>query len=42
MIDRVMISKEDYLRVRAERADTSAFQTILAKVPLREPLPGNG
>jgi len=32
---------EDYLRERAERADSEAFQQILNKVPKRRPLPGD-
>lgn len=35
------IATEEYLQSRAERADPSAFQTILAKVPKRKPLPGD-
>lgn len=35
------IATEDYLRTRSERADKPAFQAILAKVPLREPLLGD-
>ncbi|MEQ1622147.1 MAG: toxin-antitoxin system HicB family antitoxin [Methylococcales bacterium] len=35
------IATEDYLQERAQRADKSAFQAILAKVPKREPLPGD-
>lgn len=32
------IATEDYLLERAQRADKSAFQAILAKVPKREPV----
>ncbi|WFP49270.1 toxin-antitoxin system HicB family antitoxin [Methylomonas sp. EFPC3] len=35
------IATEEYLQARAERADASAFQAILAKVPRREPLSGD-
>lgn len=35
------IATEDYLQELAQRADKSAFQAILAKVPKRESLPGN-
>jgi uncharacterized protein (DUF1778 family) len=35
------LTAEGYLRVRAERADHAAFQTILDRVPLRTPLPGD-
>jgi uncharacterized protein (DUF1778 family) len=34
------IATEDYLQERAQRADKSAFQAILVKVPKREPLVG--
>lgn len=33
------IATEKYLLARAERADKSAFEAVLAKVPKREPLP---
>lgn len=36
------IATEDYLQERAQRADKSAFHAILAKVPKREPLAGDG
>jgi uncharacterized protein (DUF1778 family) len=36
------IATEDYLVERAQRADKSAFQAILAKVPKRAPLAGDG
>ncbi|MEQ1638028.1 MAG: YlcI/YnfO family protein [Methylococcales bacterium] len=35
------IATEEYLQNRAQRADSSAFQAILAKVPKRQPLPGD-
>jgi len=35
------IATEDYLQERAQRADKSVFQAILAKVPKREPLPAD-
>ncbi|MCQ8179691.1 toxin-antitoxin system HicB family antitoxin [Methylomonas sp. SURF-1] len=35
------IATEEYLQARAERADASALQAILAKVPRREPMPGD-
>jgi len=35
------IATEDYLLERAQRADKSAFQAILAKVPKREPMAGD-
>ncbi len=35
------IATEEYLQARAERVDASAFQAILAKVPRREPMPGD-
>lgn len=35
------IATEEYLQARAERADKSAFQAIMNKVPKRQPLPGD-
>ena len=35
------IATEDYLMTRAQRADKTAFEAILAKVPSRQPLPGD-
>lgn len=35
------IATEDYLQQRAQQADKQAFQSLLAKVPSREPLPGD-
>ncbi len=35
------ILTEEYLRSRAERAKPDTLQTILDKVPNREPLPGD-
>lgn len=35
------IATGDYLQERAQRADKSAFQAVLAKVPKREPLAGD-
>jgi len=35
------IATEEYLQTRAERANASAFQAILAKIPRREPMPGD-
>lgn len=35
------IATEEYLLARAERADQSPFKAILAKVPTRQPLPGD-
>jgi uncharacterized protein (DUF1778 family) len=35
------IATEDYLLTRAQRADKTAFEAILAKVPSRQPLPGD-
>ena len=35
------IATEDYLLTRAQRADKTAFEAILAKVPNRQPLPGD-
>jgi hypothetical protein len=35
------IATKEYLQARAERTDKSAFQAILAKLPKREPLPGD-
>lgn len=35
------IATEDYLVTRAQRADKTAFEAILAKVPSRQPLPGD-
>jgi hypothetical protein len=35
------IATEDYLLSRAQRADTSAFAAILAKVPKCQPLVGD-
>jgi len=36
------IATEDYLHERAQRADKSAYEAILAKVPKREPSAGDG
>ncbi|NOT85743.1 MAG: toxin-antitoxin system HicB family antitoxin [Methylococcaceae bacterium] len=35
------IATEEYLQMRAQRADSSAFQTILANVPKRQPWSGD-
>jgi predicted transcriptional regulator len=35
------IATEDYLMTRAQCADKTAFEAILAKVPNRQPLPGD-
>jgi hypothetical protein len=35
------IAIEEYLQERANRADRSTFQAIIAKVAKREPLPGD-
>jgi uncharacterized protein (DUF1778 family) len=35
------IATEDYLQQRANRANTEAFQAILAKVPKRAPILGD-
>lgn len=35
------ITAEDYLRTRANRADSAAFRAILDRVPNRAPLPGD-
>jgi uncharacterized protein (DUF1778 family) len=35
------IATEEYLQVRAQRADKAAFESILANVAKRQPLPGD-
>ena len=35
------IATEEYLQARAQRADKAAFESILANVAKRQPLPGD-
>lgn len=35
------IATENYLQLRANRADKEAFKTILAKIPKRQPIVGD-